>query len=285
MNTDEIIAFLKELETKESLTAGDILKVVRVFNHEMLGNVEGPNCTDWNICPNNCCGIMIDIPDLLARKYISRNHLKPEEIRRGDVFTWKLDINRSTSKCCFFSEEIYGCRIYVDDLDIRPPQCAVYPAGYHEGAKKCKSGAGPWLIKSIRKGKACKKLMEIFKNYCLEERARAKDTLLERIPYSFGQDFKEELEKKKPSSIAGILDTVNGFIPLPARGMSFSFKMFCERGKPNCNKDYLECGNVCEEAGKEFIRFLLERLPIYIQEKDMKEEYILIELKDVKAKS
>ena len=285
MNTEEVKAIVNELQDKLALDEGDILKLIKVFNHEMLGNVEGPNCTDWNVCSNNCCGIMIDIPDLLARKYIDKNHLQSIEIRRGDIFTWKLNINRITSKCCFFSEEIYGCQIYVDNLDLRPPQCAVYPAGYFEGTNKCKSGAGPWLIKSIRKGKDRKKLMEIFKNYCLDERACMKGILLENIPSLLGEKFAEKLGEVAPSSVAGILDTVEGFEPLPAGGRSFSFKRFCEEEDSKCEQEFLQCKNVCKGASKAFIQFLLKRLPTYIQENDMKEEYLLLELKKIKVKS
>ncbi|MFX0099549.1 MAG: hypothetical protein ACFFCS_08200 [Candidatus Hodarchaeota archaeon] len=284
MNVDELRAFVTELKKKVSLNDEDIYKLVRVFNHEMLDNVDGPNCTDLEVCSNNCCGIMIDIPDLLARKYIIDNHLK-SEIRRGDVFTWKLDINRSTSRCYFFSEKLNGCQIYVDNLDIRPPQCAVYPAGYEEGATKCKSGAGPWLVKNIRKGKECKELMEIYKNYCLDERERMKETLLKSIPSSLREKFAGKLETAPPSSVAGILDTLDGFEPLSAGGKSFSFKRFCEEAKPDCNKEYLQCENVCKEASQAFNRFLLARLPLYIRENDMKEEYLLLELKKIEIKS
>ena len=265
------------LEATVNLEEGDVLALIATFNHGMLGNVEGPNCTDRSICNNNCCSIMIDIPHVLARRYIEQERLGPGDVRRGDVFAWKLNVHQDTSKCAFFSPTLYGCRAYVDDLDTRPPQCAVYPAGYTTGAAGCKAGAGPWIVKDEATGVACERLMGVYKRYCLAERDRVKHGLVATIPGALGGRFMQLLGQVSPCSVVGIKETWDGFEPLLAEGRSFSFKQFCE---PGCGTTLLECKQACAAASNRLLDFLKRTMPAFIAGRDMKEEYTFMELKE-----
>ncbi len=265
------------LEAKVDLEEGEVFTMIATFNHAMLGNVEGPNCTDRSICKNNCCSIMIDIPHSLARKYIERGQLGPGDVRRGDVFAWKLNVHQDTNKCAFFSPSLYGCRMYVDDLDARPPQCAVYPAGYTAGSAACKAGAGPWLVRDKATGAACERVMGVYKRYCLAERDRLKRDLVGSVPGALEGRFLRMLGQVNPSSIAGIKETWDGFEPLLAEGRSFSFKQFCE---PGCGTAFLECKRACNAASDRLLDFLKRSVPAFIAGRDMKEEYTFMELKE-----
>lgn len=268
---------VSNLETKATLDDEDVFCLIGTFNHALLGNVDGPNCTDRSICNNNCCSIMIDIPHVLAKKYIDEGWLAPGDVRRGDVFAWTLNVRQNTSKCVFFSPELYGCKAYVDHLDTRPPQCAVYPAGYAAGAERCKAGAGPWLVRDAATGAACERLMGVYKRYCIVERDRIKRQIVAAIPGALEGHFSRLLADTSPSSIAGIKETWSGFEPLLAEGRSFSAKQFCDAG---CEIPFLECKHPCHAAASKLVTFLEGTLPAFIESRDMKEEYTLLELKE-----
>nr|MDO8114801.1 hypothetical protein [Candidatus Sigynarchaeota archaeon] len=278
MDTESINAIASSFEAKGALQDDDVFMLIATFNHEMLGNVvDAPNCTDKQTCKNNCCSIMIDIPHCLAKKYIDDGRLNPDDLRRGDVFAWKLNASTVTSKCVFFSPEIYGCRIYVDDLNSRPPQCAVYPAGYTAGATTCKVGAGPWIVKDEAKGNACKQLMDVYTKFCIEERLRVKEALIKGIAGTGIDNLATALSSLPPWSIAGVKDTWTGLKPLLAEGKSFSFKAFCPAG---CTTDYFACTSLCKVASRDFVQFLNDVLPNLIKDRDMKEDYTIMELKE-----
>lgn len=281
MNRTEIDQMANALESMADLDDNVVFPLIGTFNHMMLGNVDGPNCTDRNTCNNNCCSIMIDIPQFLAQKYISAMRLRPIDVRRGDVFAWRLNVNDDTGRCVFFSPEIYGCRIYVGDLDSRPPQCAIYPAGYTTGAVACKAGAGPWNVKDEMIGLACERLMNVYKNYCLAERERVRGELLANLALTLETILTPLLDHVCPSSIAGVKDTWNGFEPLLADGKSLSTRMFC---KQDCSTEFLDCECMCAEALDSFLEFLKKTLPAFIQANDMKEEYTIMELKEFVSK-
>jgi len=218
---------------------------------------------------------MIDIPDCLARQYIERGVLFPENIRRGDVFAWKLNVSSETSRCCFFSPEIYGCQIYVVALELRPPQCAIYPAGYTTGAVACKAGAGPWVVQDKEKGAACEKLLHVYRDFCLAERETCKHDLISSADYQLRGHFADLAREMPPSSIAGVKDTWHGLEPLEAEGISLTNKHACSGF---CDRPYLECRSVCKPMLDDFIDMLCEVLPAFISARDMKEEYLLRDL-------
>ncbi|MHA1717702.1 MAG: hypothetical protein ACTSXP_18825 [Promethearchaeota archaeon] len=278
MKFGELESFVKSLENKEALAEYDIFKLINIFNNTMLSNVDGPNCTDRKLCLDNCCNIMIDIPHILAREYIEKNLLSPLDLVRGDVFAWQLNVKPETNRCCFFSDEIYGCTLYVEKLHLRPPQCAVYPAGYVEGAKSCKSNLGPWIVKDARVGELCRRMMNLYKSYCIHEKERIERELIENIPNLFDENFKDSLCSMPPSHITGIKDTWMGFRPLDAEGRSLSFKRFCMLGKTNCHVEFLECQNVCEQVANIFIKKLIEIMPSYLRNHGMKESYLILEI-------
>ncbi|MHA1794400.1 MAG: hypothetical protein ACTSVI_17320 [Promethearchaeota archaeon] len=287
MNVDSLKAVLKEMLDKKDqgeLSNQDMFKIIDVFNHSMLDNVTGPNCTDRNVCNDNCCGIMIDIPHFLAEKYIMEGYIKSDDVRRGDVFAWILNIHEDTDKCCFFSEDIFGCQIYVDNLSIRPPQCAVYPAGYVEGASRCKANAGPWIVKDQEVGKICEGLMNIYKDYCINERETIESSMLKNINLYIDDGLMEKVTSFAPSMIVGIKDTWDGFDVLKAEGVSLSYKEFCDKASPGCTVDYRACKSACAASANLFIDFLKKTLPIFIQERGIRENYLLMDLKSLKGR-
>ncbi|HME53698.1 MAG TPA: hypothetical protein VKM55_15835 [Candidatus Lokiarchaeia archaeon] len=277
MNHARLDQVADALESMYEMDENVIFPLIGMFNHAMLDNVDGPNCTDRNTCNNNCCSIMIDIPQFLGRKYIEDGRLRPADLRRGDAFAWKLNVNEDTSRCVFFSPEIYGCRIYVDDLESRPPQCAIYPASYTTGAIACKAGAGPWIVKDEEIGHACERLMNVYKNYCLVERESVKGELLENIVCALETRLISLLDHACPSSIAGIKDTWAGIELLCADGRSLSTRMFC---KQDCPTEFIDCDCMCTEASVSFLEFLKNVLPAFIQANDMREDYTIMELKE-----
>jgi hypothetical protein len=281
MNRAEIDDVANALETAVELDDAAMFPVIGMFNRAMLGNVDGPNCTDRETCNNNCCSIMIDTPRFLAQKYIDASRLRPADLRRGDAFSWKLNVNDVTGKCVFFSPKLYGCQMYVDDLDARPPQCAIYPAGYTTGAIACKAGAGPWIVKDEMLGASCERLMALYKNYCVAERERDKDALISNVVSMIDTRFVRLLGGTCPSGIAGVKDTWDGLEPLLADGKSLSIRMFCIDG---CPTGFLQCDCMCEGASRAFADFLKDVLPAYIAARDMKEEYTILELKDFISK-
>ncbi|MHA1683444.1 MAG: hypothetical protein ACTSUE_21070 [Promethearchaeota archaeon] len=282
MGLEDINSFLEYLESKEHVNDEDMLELIGIFNKEMLSNVDGPNCTDATVCDDNCCSIMIDIPDFLARRYIDLHHLNAKQVRRGDAFSWVLNVDEDTSMCCYFNPRINGCQIYLDDLSLRPPQCAVYPAGYTEGSLGCKSNAGPWVVKNKDIGNACKELMEIYKNYCLNERKRIEEEFISSLSELLDGSFDVDDCDEKPSGIAGVRDTWDGFQILHAEGKSLSFKRFCDElggiGMQGCKQSYFECDRTCKSAFALFIEFMKETIPVHVKIHGIKENYSLMEL-------
>ena len=281
MDRAEIEQVANTLESKDVLDDNVVFPLIGMFNRAMLGNVDGPNCTDRNTCNNNCCSIMIDIPHFLALKYIEAMRLRPADVRRGDAFAWKLNVNEGTGKCVFFSPEMHGCQIYVDDLDSRPPQCAIYPAGYTTGAQACKAGAGPWTVRAEELGHACERLMTIYKDFCVVERERVKDEFLATLESELETRFARLLDHVRPSGIAGVKDTWNGIELLPADGTSLSTRMFCTR---DCPTTFFDCDCMCMAAATSIVAFLKNTLPAFIRANDMKEDYTIMELKGFASK-
>nr|MDO8118104.1 hypothetical protein [Candidatus Sigynarchaeota archaeon] len=203
MDSREILELAQRMASKEKLDDHDLLSIVSLFNSEMLGNVDGPDCTDRETCKNNCCGIMIDIPSVLAGQYIAKGYLRDKDIRRGDAFAWKLNVHPGTGRCVFYDPSIHGCKIYVDEIGLRPPQCAIYPAGYTTGAKACKAGAGPWTINDKRKGEACESLLKVYIAACVGERDKYREAFINDSSASLHPAFRDTLRDVKPSRIAG----------------------------------------------------------------------------------
>ena len=145
------------------------------------------------------------------------------------MFAWKLNVSPLTGRCVYFSPEIYGCQIYVTALDLRPPQSAIYPAGYTTGAAACKA-AGPWIVKDREKGAACEKLLHVYRDFCLAEREYCKQELVSSIDTQLRGHFAELARTLPPSRIVGVKDTWNGLEPLEAEGISLSMRQACSGG-------------------------------------------------------
>ncbi len=266
------------MTSKQSLDDRDVLEMASTFTPEMLGNVDGPDCTDRATCANNCCGIMIDVPGALARHYIRKGYLEARDIRRGDAFAWKLNVNPGTGRCVFYDPAIHGCRIYIEDLASRPPQCAIYPAGYTNGTEKCKAGAGPWIIRDKEKGMACEHLMSVYTANCVREREAVKSHFINDTRAFLHPEFQAMIRESKPSTIAGIQDGWTGLEPMTTNGLSFSVKSLCEA--LDCKEDFLGCERACDRLAGELVEFLLETLPGFVETNDLKEVYSILELKN-----
>lgn len=252
-----------------------VLEFIATFNEVMLGNVDGPDCIALGTCKDNCCGIMIDVPDVLARTYVERGLLGPGGVRRGDTFAWKLGTRDDTGRCVFYDPVSRGCTIYVKDLATRPPQCAIYPAGYTTGAAACKGGAGPWRVRDVTTGEACERGMQAYASWCLREREAIRASLATTIGARITASIERATPAPPPSAIAGIMDTWDGHAILPAEGRSLAFKRFCT----GCDAGFLECKAACPAALERFAGFMTGGIGRCLRDPDgLRETYTIVGL-------
>ncbi|MEJ2252257.1 MAG: hypothetical protein P8Y97_21665, partial [Candidatus Lokiarchaeota archaeon] len=54
----------------QNLEGYDIIDLIEEFNSLMSSAISGPNCIDKDVCRGDCCSIEIDIPKVLAKRYI-----------------------------------------------------------------------------------------------------------------------------------------------------------------------------------------------------------------------
>ncbi|MBD3188104.1 hypothetical protein GF325_14805 [Candidatus Bathyarchaeota archaeon] len=277
MSRDEVESCLDAWRDRTDLSKDDMFHLIKIFNRAMLSNVTGPDCTDRMVCQDNCCSIMIDIPDFLAWAYVEGGYLEPHQIRRGTVFAWTLSVDPVWSDCVFLDRDSRKCRIYVENLDIRPPQCAVYPAGFIKGNQSCKGKAGPWTIIDIHVGNACKELMEIYKMHALREFKMMERSIVETLTARL-KPVMQEIACFRPSKIAGIRDAWEGFTILEAEGISLSLSRICRRVNPKCITPFTTCKSLCNQVASFFEENIPNALATIIQEDGMKEKYLLKDL-------
>jgi Fe-S-cluster containining protein len=265
-------------------SSDQILKLVNKYNVLMNEAIIGPNCVDPHICHADCCHIMIDVPKILAEYYIEHNYAKKEDFVRGDLFSFKIAINTSDSKCIFYDKALNGCSIH--HTLHKPPQCWIYPTGFspepgeekifaEDGTIKCKIAAG-WKIIDIERAALAKLLFDKYVKFC--ENEFVKETSKEKIKQRLKSVF-AEMGNCAPKSIAGIVDGWTNFSILKAEGISLKLKKLCNE-IPNeiCNCDYLDCKKVCDRVIEKLHHTLLDQITKYIESNGPKNSYSFLEL-------
>jgi len=241
----------------------------------MKSAIEGPNCTEPQICKGDCCSIKIDVPKILAEEYIKRGYASRRDFIRSNIFTFQLRFNEKTGKCFLFNKEINGCLIHKSG--IKPPQCWIYPTGFSNpngNEISCKKSSG-WRIINIEKAKAAEKLLKKYVFLCHIEAKKELRLIRERLGYKDSRNskmkfklLKEELMSIAPIHLGGFKDSWDNFGLLPAEGLSLQMKKFCFLHNSKCNylsDNFLSCNKICEVVANKLIEFLQLNLYPYIK--------------------
>jgi hypothetical protein len=240
--------------------------VVKKYNRLMKGAVEGPDCINPAICNGDCCGIQIDVPKVLANKYIERNYASKKDFIRSNIYSFKIRFDLKSCKCVLFDSKLNGCSVHK--TGIKPPECWIYPTGLTKNEKqeyKCKNAKG-WRIVDSKKLKEAKMLFEHYKFLCFLEARKEMKNIRKRILNSKEKNLNEQLQTYKPFKLAGFKDIWDKIVPLPAEGYSLYLKRFCEKYNPTCKylpEDFLNCDHICQPIAQELITFLERNLYVY----------------------
>ncbi len=268
-----------------------ILKIINEYNFLMKEAITGPNCIDPTICHGDCCHIQIDISKLLAEYYIEKEYACKEDFIRGDLFSFKIKVNSSNSKCVFYDSRLNGCSLHKSMC--KPPQCWIYPTGFNkgpgeekkfadDGSIKCKIASG-WNIINPKNTSKAKLLFEEYVVFC--ENELISETTKERIKERLEPLF-QNLKKCPPKSIAGITDLWDQFDILKSEGISLKLKSLCENiSDHTCNCAYIDCNNVCDEIVDFLRQNLLDDVCRLIKSNGAKEFYSFLELWNSKIES
>ncbi len=232
--------------------------------------IEGPNCTNPDLCKGDCCSIKIDVPKVLAKEYINKSLASESDFVRSNIFSFHLRFNEQTGKCFFFDKQINGCRIH--NSGIKPPQCWIYPTNFSNPKNEsinCKRLTG-WKIIDPEKTLEAENLFKKYVFLCQLEARKECAKISKRIGIKNGTDYqslfnnlKETIESVPPSSIGGFKDGWDHFEILSAEGLSFQMKKICLQVSPECNflpDRYFECRNTCVKVSHEIVGFLQEKL-------------------------
>lgn len=261
-----------------------ILDIVNKYNILMKDAIQGPNCIDPQICHADCCHIKIDIPKSLAEYFIENAHAEKEDFSRGDLFSFKINVSSSNSKCVFYNKELNGCSLHK--TMYKPPQCWIYPTGFSndpseektfadDGTIKCKIAAG-WRITDSKKIKEAKALFDEYVTLCKKEFAF--ETTIEKIKDRLEPLFKK-LEDFSPKSIAGVVDEWDQFAILKSEGVSLKLKSLCDQiSEVPSECEYMECEKVCSKIIDFLRRILLKDISNFIQKNGPKLSYSFMEL-------
>lgn len=262
--------------------------IISQFNSYMKSAIDGPNCTNPQICKGDCCSIKIDVPKVLAKEYIRKGYAKINDFIRSNNFSFQLRFNEKTGKCFLFDKEINGCSIH--NSGIKPPQCWIYPTGFSNPNNeqiKCKKAAG-WKIIDSYKAKQAESLLQYFIFLCKIEAKKELKLIQRRLNNSYNsqnQEFslKEELRKIPPSNLGGFKDLWDHISLLPAEGLSLQMKKFCALYNKNCTylaDNFINCPNICEAISTKLVEFLHYNLFNYIKDEgaDVSGEYPLYKL-------
>ncbi|MBD3353237.1 MAG: hypothetical protein GF364_17285 [Candidatus Lokiarchaeota archaeon] len=261
-----------------------ILEIVKQFNLLMKSAIQGPSCIDPNICRGDCCHIHIDIPKALAEYYIEQNLAKKSDFIRGSVFSFAIDVKKENAKCVFFDTKLNGCSLHASGM--KPPQCWIYPTGFsnepgeekqfaENGTIRCKKSSGWWVI-DLEKTKTAQELLKKYQEF--SEREFKQENSLSNIEKRL-ELLKGQLVHYRPSKIAGIKDGWDKFSPLPADGMSLTFKQFCgSKAQDLNNNHYFDCPHICGPAAERIIEKIKQKIYSYIEMYGAKETYTFYEL-------
>jgi len=244
--------------------------IIREFNTLMKDAIEGPDCTNLDLCKGDCCSIKIDVPKVLAEEYINKSLATETDFIRSNVFSFHLRFDEHTGKCFFFDKQINGCKIHKSG--IKPPQCWIYPTNFsipRNESINCKKLPG-WKIVNPEKTLEAEKLLKKYVFLCQLEARKEFVNIVERIGIKEGKDslillenLKNNIKSVPPSSIGGFKDRWDHLEILSAEGLSFQMKKICLQVNPECKYlpgDYFECNNTCDMVALEIIHFLQKNL-------------------------
>ena len=264
----------------------DILEIIKIYNKLMMSGINGPDCTDPNICQADCCSIFIDVPKRLAKEITHQGLGDENDFIRGDTFAFQLRLDDKTSKCVFFDKKINGCKLHHTDL--KPPQCWIYPTNFDNFDNnniKCKKAEG-WKIIAPEKVKKAEALLKLYNSWSQAEYVKEMKKIKQRLKNKLdGKLLEERLQEIKPSEFAGFKDSWNYFTILEAEGLSLQMKKYCRRFNPKCSllpNQYFKCKNICENVAYKLIEFFTKVLDFYLKKfgSPDKGEYPLIRLSD-----
>jgi hypothetical protein len=254
-------------------------EIVRDYNLLMKSAIDGPNCLE--VCNADCCSIKINVPKILAQKYIEQGFATKEDFIRSDVFSFKLRFDNEKGKCFLYNKKINGCLVH--DSGIKPPQCWIYPTNFSNPDGKdisCKRANG-WKIVDSHKTKEAEQLLKYYIFLCQLEAKKEIKNIKNRIAKSLSKNFLHDLFKRtSPSKIAGFRDSWNKISILQAEGISLQLKKYCETLNQECSQNFLECQSICKEVIIRLIEFLQQIIFKYVQKNgpDSDGEYPLFKL-------
>jgi Fe-S-cluster containining protein len=256
----------------------------------------GPNCIDPQVCHGDCCSIKIDVPRILAEEYIKKEYASESDFIRSDVFSFQLRFNEATGKCFLYNKEINGCRVH--DSGIKPPQCWIYPAGFHvkKGITNCKRYSG-WEIIDPRKTRKAEMILNKYTYLCYLEAKRELKEIKNRINKSiiatkegFSGDLVNDLKAMAPSRLGGLIDGWNRIRILPAEGISLQLKKLCLKYNKNCvhmPDNFLNCNSVCDKIIAKLYDFMQTNFYNMLKKEGLNGEgaYSLLKIFDFLKKS
>ena len=268
------------MATKEEI---QILENIKEYNQLMKNSIEGPNCIDPKICRGDCCHIHIDIPKILVEYYLDNNLATIEDFERGNIFSFRIAVRASDSKCVFYCEEINGCKLHFSGM--KPPQCWIYPTGFSNeetedkkmdpnGTIACKK-IGGWRINDEKKTQKASELLKIYTEF--SESEFINENISKPIKIRL-ENLKEKLIKCAPKEIAGIQDSYSEYQPLSAEGFCLRLKKHCEMKENAHNCSFFSCNKICDLVAKKICEDLPAQLLKYIEKNGPKKEYSFFEL-------
>lgn len=257
--------------------------ILRTYNTLMKESIEGPDCTDPEVCNGGCCSIHIDVPKVLAEKYIELGYADKEDFIRSNIFAFKFALDEDNNKCVLFDEELNGCSVH--HTGIKPMQCWIYPTRFSNSRGediKCKNADG-WRIIDEAKIKEAEKLLDQYKFLCKLEKQKELKLIKKRIRRGEKNSLISEIQDFKPSEIGGFRDCWDTVKPLSAEGYSLQLKKFCIKYNPECTylpDSFMECNKICIKIAKKLITFLKKHLFEFIRkrEADVDGEYPFFKL-------
>jgi hypothetical protein len=265
-------------------------KILDRFNFLMKESIEGPNCTNSEICRGDCCSIKIDVPKVLAQWYIDNGYAEETDFIRSNIFSFHLRFDLNTGKCFLFDKHKNGC--IVHNSGRKPPQCWIYPTGFFNSSNdtiSCKK-VGGWKIKNLEYTKEAEKLLKKYVILCHGEALEEQTKIKERLKYSISMEKQKNnkslpssLKRISPSKLGGFKDSWNSIKYLSAEGYSLQMKKFCERFNNDCEflkTNFLDCEHICDKIITKLIDYLNYYILDYIRNKgaDPEGEYPLFKL-------
>lgn len=234
----------------------------------MKDAVEGPDCTNPELCKGDCCSIKIDVPKILAREYIERSYATEADFVRSNLFSFHIKFDEKIGKCSLFDKMINGCKVH--NSGIKPPQCWIYPTNFRNKQEniQCKKLPG-WKIKDQAKASKAEDLLNYYLFLCKLEAKREIKEIHKRILKNRRELF-TRIKNYPPSRIGGFQDGWSHLEILPAEGISLQMKKFCARYNSTCKllPDYfLECEKTCNLIANSLIENLVNNV-IHILKED-----------------